>query len=57
MCGIFGQISKNNINKEKLDTLVKHSMQRGVDSSGLVYFDGSAYQIKRADYNIEKLLK
>lgn len=57
MCGIFGQISKYKINKEKLDKLVKHSEQRGVDSSGLIYHDDSKYKVSRADYNIEKLLK
>lgn len=57
MCGIFGQISKNKINKENFDKLVKHSEQRGIDSSGLVYLKDNKYQIARADYNIEKLLK
>ena len=56
MCGIFGQISKNKINKKKFSSLVSHSAQRGVDSSGLVYFDGE-YRIFRADYHIKKLLK
>jgi len=57
MCGIFGQVSKTNINKEKLVKLVKHSEQRGVDSSGLVHYSNDKYEINRADYNIEKLLK
>lgn len=57
MCGIFGQISKYKINKEKFDKLVKHSEQRGIDSSGLIYYDDSKYKVSRADYNIEKLLK
>ncbi|CAM3609841.1 glucosamine 6-phosphate synthetase [Arcobacter aquimarinus] len=57
MCGIFGQISKYKINQEKFEKLVKHSEQRGVDSSGLIHFDGGIYKINRADYNIEKLLK
>lgn len=56
MCGIFGQISKYKINKEKFNKLVKHSEQRGIDSSGLVYLKDEQYQIARADYNIEKLL-
>jgi|GEM_PF-5057105 len=38
MCGIFGQISKKRINKENFKKLVKHSEQRGVDSSGLIYY-------------------
>jgi len=56
MCGIFGQISKYQINKKNFNKLVKHSEQRGFDSSGLVYFKDEKYQIVRADYNIEKLL-
>lgn len=55
MCGIFGQISKTKINKENFDKLVKHSEQRGIDSSGLVYLQDDIYKISRADYNIEKL--
>lgn len=57
MCGIFGQISINGINKKNLDILVRHSKQRGVDSSGLIYCEGSRYKIARADYDIEKLLR
>lgn len=57
MCGIFGQISKTKINRDNFNELVKHSQQRGVDSSGLVYYDNDCYKISRADYNIEKLLK
>lgn len=56
MCGIFGQISKYKINKENFDKLVKHSEQRGIDSSGLIYYENSHYKVARADYNIEKLL-
>jgi hypothetical protein len=56
MCGIFGQISKYKINKEKFNKLVKHSEQRGIDSSGLVYYENEKYKIARADFNIEKLL-
>jgi glucosamine 6-phosphate synthetase-like amidotransferase/phosphosugar isomerase protein len=56
MCGIFGQISKNKINKDNFEKLVKHSEQRGIDSSGLVYLQDERYKISRADYNIEKLL-
>ncbi len=56
MCGIFGQVSKNRVNKEKLDKLVKHSEQRGIDSSGLICYENTQYKVYRADYNIEKLL-
>ena len=57
MCGIFGQISKHQINKEKFYKLVKHSEQRGIDSSGLIHFENSNYVINRADFNINQLLK
>ena len=57
MCGIFGQISKKHVNREKLYKVVKHSEQRGVDSSGLIYYKDNSYKIARADYNIEKLIK
>lgn len=57
MCGIFGQISNGKINKTNLTKLVKHSEQRGVDSSGLIYFKNKKYNIFRADYNVEKLLR
>ena len=51
------EISKTKINKENFDKLVKHSEQRGIDSSGLVYLEDDRYKISRTDYNIEKLLK
>ncbi len=57
MCGIFGQISKSKIDKERFNKLVRHSEQRGIDSSGLVYFSDVRYCVARADYNVEKLLK
>jgi glutamine---fructose-6-phosphate transaminase (isomerizing) len=56
MCGIFGQISKNSVNRRKLNKLVKHSEQRGIDSSGLISYEECGYKISRADYNIEKLI-
>jgi glucosamine--fructose-6-phosphate aminotransferase (isomerizing) len=56
MCGIFGILSKKTIDKSKLEKLVEHSQQRGMDSSGLIYFNDLTYKINRADYNIKKLL-
>ena len=56
MCGIFGQISNKKVDKENLITLVKHSEQRGFDSSGLIYYENKSYKVDRADHNIEKLL-
>jgi glucosamine--fructose-6-phosphate aminotransferase (isomerizing) len=55
MCGIFGVISSS-LDQTRLKQLVKHSQQRGVDSSGLIYIKSGIYHVNRADYNIEKLL-
>jgi glucosamine--fructose-6-phosphate aminotransferase (isomerizing) len=57
MCGIFGIISSSIVDKDKLSQLVKHSRQRGRDSSGLIFFDENKYKIDRADYDVDKLLK
>ena len=57
MCGIFGSISISKTNLTNLKKLVKHSEQRGKDSSGLIYYDSNNYNIIRADYEITKLLK
>lgn len=57
MCGIFGQVSLSEVNKENIIKLVKHSEQRGMDSSGLIYYGEGKYKIERADYKIERLLK
>ena len=57
MCGIFGVISKLVVNKNDLDSLAKHAEQRGKDSSGLIYYDENRYDVVRADYSIEKLIR
>ncbi len=56
MCGIFGAVSNSNIDENKFKKLVKHSKQRGKDSSGLIYYTDNVYKINRADYDVEKLL-
>jgi len=56
MCGIFGFIAREKVNKESLLTLALHARQRGRDSSGLIYTDCSGYQVKRADYDIKRLI-
>lgn len=56
MCGIFGIITQNKIIKKDLALLVKHSQQRGKDSSGLVYLHENQFRVYRADFNIDKLL-
>ncbi|HPM48801.1 MAG TPA: hypothetical protein PLP67_02940 [Methylotenera sp.] len=56
MCGIFGVISKNSVNKQSLQLLVNHARQRGRDSSGLIFKQVKSCQVKRADYDIKTLL-
>ena len=57
MCGIFGIISGQKINNSHLRKLALHARQRGRDSSGLIYHNNDSYTIKRADYDINKLLR
>lgn len=57
MCGIFGVISSSPVLADELNVLVKHSQQRGKDSSGLLTFSGEGYHAYRADYPITRLLK
>ncbi|KAA0210405.1 MAG: hypothetical protein OZ913_02240 [Ignavibacteriaceae bacterium] len=57
MCGIFGIIAKGEINKSHLKFLANHARQRGRDSSGLFYFNCDGYVVRRADFDINKLLK
>jgi len=57
MCGIFGFISTNNVNKHDLNLIAKHAQQRGMDSSGLIYLEDTRYVIRRADYRINMLIK
>jgi len=56
MCGIFGFISSNPLPKKVIFNLVKHSRQRGKDSSGLIYLNDLGYNVLRADYDVVKLL-
>jgi glutamine---fructose-6-phosphate transaminase (isomerizing) len=56
MCGIFGLISDCEINNAHLQRLAMHALQRGRDSSGLLYRSSDTYIVSRADYNIKKLL-
>ena len=57
MCGIFGQVSSSRVNRKNIKKIVKYSGQRGMDSSGLIYFENFTYNVCRADYKIEKLLQ
>ena len=56
MCGIFGFIAKDAVNKKSLLALALHARQRGRDSSGLIYQDKIGYQVRRADYDIKQLI-
>ncbi|EGQ7641906.1 glucosamine 6-phosphate synthetase [Vibrio cholerae] len=55
MCGIFGIVSKTNINKNDFNILVKHAQQRGRDSSGLITYFNGKYTVSRSDFNIDVL--
>lgn len=56
MCGIFGIVSNSPVNRTDLDILVRHSQQRGKDSSGLILRDGHRYVAHRADFAITRLM-
>lgn len=57
MCGIFGIISNEKISNSDIFLLANHSEQRGKDSSGLLVFSRSGYDIHRSDNSITSLLK
>ncbi len=56
MCGIFGIVSNSAFDRKGLGELVRHSQQRGKDSSGLFVIDGGSCRVYRADYRIARLL-
>jgi hypothetical protein len=56
MCGIFGFLNHKSLDKKSVQTIIKHSQQRGRDSSGFVIHDSNGYKAFRADITIEKLL-
>lgn len=56
MCGIFGVVSSSPVSRTDLDALVRHSQQRGKDSSGLIFLDGQGYVVHRADYPVTRLM-
>lgn len=57
MCGIFGIVSNSPVNRHDLEELVRHSQQRGSDSSGLILRDCDSYVVHRADYPITRLMR
>lgn len=56
MCGIFGIISERSWPRTDLVRLARHAQQRGRDSSGLLFLRNGAYNVRRADYPISRLL-
>ena len=57
MCGIFGYIGSERLDRKDLDFLIRHSQIRGCDSSGLIVHTESGYSVAKADFAITKLLK
>ena len=47
MCGVFGIISKKQVNKNDFISLVKYSRERGRDSSGFLSFNNKDYKIRK----------
>jgi glutamine---fructose-6-phosphate transaminase (isomerizing) len=56
MCGLFGIVSNQSVSSDDLRVLVQHAQQRGRDSSGLITYADSGYNVFRADYPITRLL-
>jgi len=56
MCGIFGIVADLHYPESDLTSLATHARQRGRDSSGLVFLKDQKYHVKRADYDILKLM-
>ena len=50
MCGIFGEISSTSISNRNLRLLSNHARRRGVDSSGIVYFDNYLHTDKNVKF-------
>lgn len=57
MCGLFGYVGDQGLAPASIDTLIRHSEQRGRDSSGLITHDDEGYAAYRADFAITKLTK
>jgi asparagine synthetase B (glutamine-hydrolysing) len=57
VCGIFGYVGPDPLDKASAKTLVTHAQQRGRDSSGLVVREADGFHAYRADYPIGWLLR
>jgi glutamine---fructose-6-phosphate transaminase (isomerizing) len=56
VCGIFGFVGVTDFDQNDINLLVRHSQQRGKDSSGLIVHDGDNYAVYRADFAVTKLI-
>ena len=56
MSGIFGQISKREINTKKIKVLSNYARRRGRDTGGLIYFSNNKYTISRSSSDIKKII-
>jgi glucosamine--fructose-6-phosphate aminotransferase (isomerizing) len=56
MCGIFGVLAKEKVDRKVFAALAARSERRGKDSSGLLHLAGDGYQVLRADYRIRRLM-
>ena len=57
MCGIFGGVGSGTELVKDVKRLATFARHRGADSSGLVFKGSSAYEIHRADFDIQTLKK
>ena len=57
MCGVFGFVGDSSLIQAHIDILVRHSEQRGRDSSGVMLLGDRGYELFRADFAISKLLR
>ena len=57
MCGIFGFVGASDLDRQEMEVLVRHSQQRGRDSSGLIVHEGDHYVAYRADFALTKLIR
>ena len=57
MCGVLGYVGDSPLPRGSVDTLVRHSQQRGRDSSGLIVHDDTGYTVLRADFALTRLAR
>ena len=57
MCGVFGFVGESELPKDDIRVLVRHSQQRGWDSSGLMLLGDRGYELFRADFAVTRLLR